>query len=442
MLRPRELFYKIIWRHSMDIKPVRRPIQRPQTHTPGQVRPPSVQQPSMQGRSLQPQPFRPQPRPIVEPTPTQPPIIPVPPAYQSTSMPTPPRKKGSKKKKLLIIIASILALIIITVSGLWVWYQTQLTPVDAENKNKVQVVIAPGTPDSIAETLHEKGVIRNQDVFLWYTRFSGVQNNLQAGTYLLSPSDSMAQIVDHLKKGSVDDTFSITFYPGATLVDNVTSPEKRIDVTSVLKRAGYGDEEISTALKKTYDHPLFQDKPSTADLEGYIFGETYEFASGTKVETILTRTFDEFYKYVTNENLIALYKQQNLTLYQGITLASIVQRESGGDDKAQIAQVFYTRLKMGMQLGSDVTYQYIADKTGVPRSTTLNSPYNTRESVGLPPGPIATPGLSALKAVASPAPGNYLYFLSGDDHVTYYATTLEGHEANIRDHCKVKCQII
>jgi len=424
----------------MDIKPVRRPIQRPQMQTPGQARPTSALPPMQQTRPFQPQQLRPHPQPIAAPA--QPPITPVPPAYQPISSPTSPRKKGNRKRKALIIIASILALLIIAASGAWVWYQAQLSPVDAGNKDIIQVVIAPGTPASIAETLHDKGVIRNQDVFLWYTRFSGVQNNLRAGTYLLSPSDSMTKIVDHLKKGSADDTFSITFFPGATLVDNVTSPEKRVDVTSVLERAGYKREEIAAALKKTYDHPLFQDKPATADLEGYIFGETYEFASGTKVEAILTRTFDEFYKYVQSENLVALYKQQNLNLYQGITLASIVQRESGGEDKAQIAQVFYTRLKMGMQLGSDVTYQYIADKTGVPRSTTLNSPYNTRESVGLPPGPIATPGLASLKAVANPAPGNYIYFLSGDDHVTYYATTLEGHEANIRDHCKVKCQII
>jgi UPF0755 protein len=139
---------------------------------------------------------------------------------------------------------------------------------------------------------------------------------------------------------------------------------------------------------------------------------------------------------------VAKFKTRGLTLYQGITLASIVQRESGGGDEAQIASVFYNRLRIDMVLGSDVTYQYAADKAGVPRDVNLDSPYNTRRYPGLPPGPIAAPGLRALLGVANPAQTDYLYFLSGDDDVTYYGTTLAEHEKNIADHCKEKCQIL
>ena len=89
-----------------------------------------------------------------------------------------------------------------------------------------------------------------------------------------------------------------------------------------------------------------------------------------------------------------------------------------------------------------MTYQYIADKQGIERRIDLDSPYNTRRYVGLPPGPIATPGVDALRAVANPAPGDYLYFLSGDDDVTYFGRTLQEHERNIIDHCAKKCQII
>jgi UPF0755 protein len=127
-------------------------------------------------------------------------------------------------------------------------------------------------------------------------------------------------------------------------------------------------------------------------------------------------------------------------LYEGITLASIVQREASTPaDQQQVAQVFYSRLAIGMQLGSDVTYQYIADKTGVARDPGLDSPYNTRRYTGLPPGPIAVPGSSALLAVANPAEGDYLYFLAGDDGATYFARSLAEHEANIVDHCAVNC---
>ena len=93
-------------------------------------------------------------------------------------------------------------------------------------------------------------------------------------------------------------------------------------------------------------------------------------------------------------------------------------------------------------LGSDVTYQYITDKLGVPRDINYDSPYNTRRFAGLPPGPIASPGKDALIAVGAPATSDYLFFLSGDDNVTYFARTVEEHEANIRNHCQQKCEII
>jgi UPF0755 protein len=228
--------------------------------------------------------------------------------------------------------------------------------------------------------------------------------------------------------------FNLTFLPGATLADN----------RQVFLDAGYSATEVDAALAKDYDSPLFQTKPASADLEGYIYGETYSFGTSTSVEAILTSIFDHYYGIVEKNDLIAKYKAQDLTLFEGITLASIVQREAspGGDDMAQISSVFYNRIKEGMPLGSDVTYQYIADKTGVTRDPTLDSPYNTRRYPGLPPGPIAAPGLKALTAVGSPATTGYLYFLSGDDDVTYFATTLAQHEANIRNHCQKKCQII
>jgi len=422
----------------MDIKPIRRPVQPQVPGQPIQQRP-VPQRPMQQQRpSLPPQPQRP------TPPAQQPPLPPI--AEAPTSLPIEnvevAVKKVRKRKKWLIIIASILAFGIIIASVLWVYYQVQLSPADASNDSKVKIDIAPATtPKAIATLLKDKGVIRDEQAFLWYTRLDGSQNSLQAGSYRLSPSETTPEIVDHLVKGSVD-TFTITFYPGATLVDNKTKLENRIDVTSVLLKAGYSQVEITEALNKTYDHELLKDKPAGADLEGYVFGETYQFNSGVTVENILTRTFDEFYKYVVQDNLVDAFKEQGLTLYQGITLASIIQRESGGDDKAQIAQVFFTRLSDNMPLGSDVTYQYIADKEGGPRDPNYNSPYNTRRYAGLPPGPIAVPGLTALRAVAKPAEGNYVYFLSGDDDVTYFARTLDEHEANIANHCKAKCQIL
>ena len=164
-------------------------------------------------------------------------------------------------------------------------------------------------------------------------------------------------------------------------------------------------------------------------------------------EEILNSTFKEFYTKIQENNLVKGFADHGLNLYQGITLASIVQREiknpldqkNPSSDQKQAAQVFYSRLKINMLLGSDVTYQYIADKTGVARDPTLDSPYNTRQNPGLPPGPISSPSLSALLAVANPANTDYLFFLAGDDGVIYFARTNAEHDANISDHCKVNC---
>ena len=162
----------------------------------------------------------------------------------------------------------------------------------------------------------------------------------------------------------------------------------------------------------------------------------------------MTRTFDEYEDVIKQNDIVSGLQKQGLTLYQGITLASIVQREvtnptpsKVSDDQRQVARVFLNRLAAGMTLGSDVTYQYAAKKLGVTPSPTLDSPYNTRTHTGLPPGPIAVPGVGALVAVASPASNNYLFFLSGDDGVTYYATTDAQHEQNIQQHCQKKCSV-
>jgi UPF0755 protein len=215
----------------------------------------------------------------------------------------------------------------------------------------------------------------------------------------------------------------------------------------VLVDAGYSQTEVDAAFAASYSGLVFQDKPASANLEGYIYGETYFFNVGASVPDILQTAFDTYSQVVKDNNLIALYKAQGLNLYQGITLASIIEREMGAtndenvptSDQEQVAQVFYLRLQQGIPLGSDVTYQYAAKLMGVTPSPSLDSPYNTRLYAGLPPGPIATPSKAALLATGHPASGNYLYFLSGDDGKTYFATTNAQHEANIAAHCQVKC---
>lgn len=340
------------------------------------------------------------------------------------------KKEGNQRRKIFLFSGvGVIALVVLFVLGGVLWYNAQLRPVSSDKTQVVRVTIASGTrPNAIAKELKDSGVIRSEQAFAIYTRITRTENRLQAGTYKLLPSESIPEIVKHLVDGTVD-KLSIQFLPGATLAEN----------RQVLIKAGFSAADVDAALSKTYTSPLFDTKPSGTDLEGYIYGETYDFSSNATVEDILNRTFAQYEQVIQDNDLVAQFKAHGLTLYQGITLASIIQREAVKGSEAQIAQVFYSRLALNMPLGSDVTYQYIADKTGVPRDPNLDSPYNTRINTGLPPGPISVPGLASLEAVAHPASGDYLFFLSGDDNVTYYAHTLSEHEANIKAHCQVKC---
>lgn len=351
------------------------------------------------------------------------------------------QKPANKRKVILVILGAVIGLIVVLFLSAYLWYQNALQPRDTSKTDKVKVEVVSGSsPSQIGQLLEEQGIIASGFAFDIYTRLTDTKGSLQAGSYRLAPSESVEQIVNHMISGRTDQ-FSLTFYPGATLVDTTDTPEnKKTDVKTVLVRAGYSEAEIATALSKTYDHPLLAAKPADADLEGYVYGETYSFVTDTTVEQILTRTFDEYYRVVQENDLEAAFKKQGLTLHEGIIMASIVQREvPGAADQKQVAQVFLKRYRDGMALGSDITAYYGADKIGERRTVAVDTPYNTRIHEGLPPGPIATPGESALLAVANPAKGDYVYFLSGDDEVTYFARTVEEHEKNIRDHCQVKC---
>lgn len=344
-----------------------------------------------------------------------------------------PSKKRRPRWLPLVVILSLFAIIVGLPTGAFLWYQDQQRPVDSSSTKNIRVVIEQGmTPEMIGERLDENKLIKSRGGFEWYLRLTRSGSHLQAGVYSLSQNMTLSDIIDHLQAGKTD-TFRITLLPGATVMDN----------KEALINSGFSKDEVEAAFAKRYDHTILKGRPASADLEGYIYGETYEFPSNVTVERILTRTFDELEKVVATHNLVAIYRRHGLTLYEGITLASIIQREAfKPSDQKKIAGVFYNRLRADMNLGSDVTYQYIADKTGQERDPTLDSPYNTRVHTGLPPGPIAVPGKSALLAVAQPAKSDYLYFLSGDDDVTYFGRTEAEHQRNIENHCQKKCQIL
>lgn len=348
-----------------------------------------------------------------------------------------------KRRRWIVVAGVITALLAVIMAGAWFWYQWALSPVDSNDAQDVSVEVGNGHGASIVgSNLKEKGLIRNEFAFSTYVRLHGLGGKFKKCTYTVRKNQSVPEIIHTMTHGAPGER-TVTIYPEATL-----RGRGERTVLASLRKAGFDEADIEKAFNATYTSPVLDGRPEGVDLEGYIYPDTYAVSGCSNAQQAIARGLDEFATVVEKYQLKQKFAAQGLTLHQGITLASIVQKESKGcggaatcEDQRQIARVFYNRLKAGMNLGSDVTYHYAADKANIPRDHRLDSPYNTRLHGGLPPGPIATPGLSALLAVADPADNDALYFLSGDDDVTYFARTNEQHEANIRAHCHKKCQL-
>lgn len=334
------------------------------------------------------------------------------------------KKRLGKKWWFVIAGVSVVLVTITTLIFSGLWYVVQLTPRTVSDIYHV-IEIKPGSgKKAIAETLEDNKVIKSSTAFLWHTRFNNI-NSLQAGTYRLSSGDSTPKIAEVLAGGDTQ-TIDITITPGQRLKE----------IKQKLVRAGFTENDINAAIEEVKGHPLVKGVKNKDPLEGYLFPDTYNIAPTTTAEELVTLMLDTFQSKITPEIRRGL-KEQGLSVHQGIILASIVQKEvSDYPTQQKVAQVFLKRLRDGVVLGSDVTFQYAAAEMGLAATPGLNSPYNTRRVNGLPPTAIANFNLSALEAVANPANTAYNYFVSGDNGVTYFSKTEVEHEALTRQHCQ------
>ncbi len=339
---------------------------------------------------------------------------------------------GQASPKMRMIATMVAgALLIATVTGLIgvrQWYRNSLQPRDTTASVQSFVVETGLSALSIGDDLEEAGLIRSSTAFGWYVDRENVRDRLQAGTYELSASQTIPEIVDKLVNGEVA-TNIVTILPGYRLDQ----------VEDQMVAAGFKRSQVQAALGDDYDHDILKNKPGSASLEGYVFPDTYQIGKATSARSLILRTFDNFDARL-NSRIRGGLVHQHLSLHDAITLASIVQQETDDPkDQPLVAQVFLRRLRIGMALGSDVTYMYAAALTGQVATPDLDSLYNTRKYAGLPPGPIGNFNLSALKAVAFPADTDYLYFVAGDDGVVHFSRTLEEHENLTQKYCTKLC---
>jgi UPF0755 protein len=282
-------------------------------------------------------------------------------------------------------------------------------------------------PAAIGRRLVAAGVVRNRATFrlaLWVT---GEGRRLQAGEYRFDHPISPRQAIEKIARGEVF-VQPITFPEGLTIKQMAALYESR----------GFGTAAAFT--KAAQNVSLISElDPVAHDLEGYLFPNTYTLPRKATADQLVTRMVQEFDKALTPE-MRQQAAARGMSVRQLVTLASIVEKETGRpDERPVIAAVYSNRLKVGMGLQCDPTVIYALERAGrytgnlTRADLQYDSPYNTYRYSGLPPGPIASPGHASLAAAANPEDVPYLYFVSRNDGSHAFAATLAEHNRNVQE---------
>ncbi len=307
------------------------------------------------------------------------------------------------------------------------------SPFDTAGQPRPFSVRMGETANSVAARLEEAGLVASGNAFRTYLVYSGLDTSIQAGEYMLSPAMTAVQIARELQDATPDE---VQF--------NILAGWRAEEIAAALPTSGLTiqPQVFLRIVEKAPGRILPPGWEGGHSLEGYLLPGSYRFARSTSAEEFVAafvRSFDQ----VLTADLRSGFSTQGLSLEEAVTLASIVEREAVvADEQPMIASVFLNRLADGMKLDSDPTVQYSLGFNEAQNTWWTNplsaadlqvdSPYNTYQNAGLPPGPICNPSLSALRAVAYPAQSPYFYFRAACDgsgrHA--FARTFEEHLQN------------
>jgi UPF0755 protein len=321
------------------------------------------------------------------------------------------------KKNYMIIAASIfLVFLIYSVVELFIPLPFGNKPIEFEIKRG-------STFRQVVNDLGERGLVRDRWVVHVLGRVTGLDRKIKAGYYPLWGTMNPWQIFNAIRQGKIIE-YEITVVPGDSLTEigEKFSSKTGIDPAEFQKISK--DRELLDALDV--------DAPS---LEGYLFPDTYRFPKGLEVKEVLTMMVDKLREKYDDE-LTLLTLEMGISEREVLTMASIVEKEAATDEERPvIAAVYFNRLKRNMPLQADPTaiYGIKGSKEKITKSDLLrHTPYNTYIIKGLPPGPIASPGLKSISATLNPADVPYIYFVSNNDGTHNFSVTLEEHAEAVK----------
>lgn len=288
----------------------------------------------------------------------------------------------------------------------------------AAKSGKVEVSVVKGdTLSSVSDKLDKAGVIGNATLFKLEARMGGQSADIKPGKYTFNPSDGTGQIMKKLTAGEAVPTFSITIPEGLTI-------EQTAEV--VAQNSGISAKEFKKAASQTdYGYAFLKD-PAVKSTEGYLFPKQYEFEKGTTARQVVNRLLEQYLIETEGLDIAGAKKRLNLSEHELVTVASLIERESANPkERPLIASVIYNRIRQGMPLQIDATIQYARGKPKEELSQKdleIDSPYNTYQNTGLPPGPIASPSRESLKAATEPAETDYVYYVLKANNQEHFFT--------------------
>ncbi len=321
-------------------------------------------------------------------------------------------------RKIVYII--LVFLVIILFSLIIFWWQIR-TPLNPTGETKIFKVSKGDSAKVIAENLKDTGLIKNPFLFRLYIFLALSQYSLKPGEYELSSKMPIRDIGDTLVLGGVNEVI-ITIPEGFSL----KQIEDRLVGAGLAKR----DELMNYKFSKDVP-PILSDKPKSASLEGYLFPDTYRFFKDATLSDVISKMIDNLSNKLTPDLKTAI-KNSSHSTYEILNMASLVEKEISKDsDRSIVAGILWKRLKADVSLQVDATLIYITGHNELYEADKkINSHYNTYLYRGLPKGPIANPGLSAIKAAIFPESSPYWYYLSAKDNTTIFSKTLEEHLRN------------
>jgi len=337
------------------------------------------------------------------------------------------------------------------VAGLGYYAMEQLKPAAAGDE--VVFTIPEGASSSdIAEALEENGIIRDALIFQYYLRYKNIGTGFQAGTYAMAPGTDLQEIIRKLNAGETvaEETLRATIPEGFTA-------RQAIDA---LVELGFSEEELSALAADPWqfaESSVGGQPPRAASIprhdqyrypiEGYLFPETYEFPLDATAYEVVLRMAQELDRKLATlpEGWEKQLEANGVTFHEMMTIASLVEREVVVDEERPlVAGVIYNRIAADMPLQIDATVQYLFDEPKerlFESDLKIESPYNTYLNDGIPPGPIASPGLASIEAALYPEPSDYLFYVTKKDGSGehYFGKTYDEHLRNIeRSNANVK----